>query len=190
MLRSLINSEKNYLKIEFAKDWANLIVKSYRKIHKNHIKELALLSKRLYYLDTPVPKYEYDSYFNLGFYYKDRLFVYDDKLYLEMRQYYRLSLPYLHKDLEKEGSQLNQDYEKFSFDKQKIIQWLTRNFINHNNSPQYLRNMLPDSFINLLRENKTNEVFVRLDRTKPTKEEDKDIINLINYYLLFKLLGN
>ena len=55
MLKSLINNEKDYLKMEFAKDWANLIVKSYRKIHKNHIKELALLSKRLYYLDTPVP---------------------------------------------------------------------------------------------------------------------------------------
>lgn len=190
MLSSLINSEKDYLKREFAKDWANLIVKPYRKIHKNQIKELALLSKRLYYRETPVPKYEYDSYFNLGFYYKDRLFVYDDEMYLEMRQYYRISLPYLHKDLEKEGSQLNQDYEKLSFEEQKIIQWLTRNFINHNNSPQYLRNILPDSFINLLRENKTNEVFVRLDRTKLTKEEDKDIINLINYYLLFKLLGN
>lgn len=107
-----------------------------------------------------------------------------------MRNYYRISLPYLHRDLEKEGSQLNQDYEKLSFEEQKITQWLTRNFINHNNSPQYLRNTFPDSFINLLRENKTNEVFVRLDRTKPTKEEDKDIINIINYYLLFKLLGN
>ena len=31
MLKSLINSEKDYLKIEFAKDWANLIVKSYRR---------------------------------------------------------------------------------------------------------------------------------------------------------------
>ena len=103
MLSSLINNEKDYLKMEFTKDWVNLIVKSYRKIHKNQIKELALLSKRLYYLDTPVPKYEYDSYFNLGFYYKDKLFVYDDELYLDMRQYYRISLPYLHKDLEKEG---------------------------------------------------------------------------------------
>ncbi|MFR7882314.1 MAG: hypothetical protein ACLU5J_13205 [Christensenellales bacterium] len=31
-----------------------------------------------------------------------------------MRNYYRISLPYLHRDLEKEGSQLNQDYEKLS----------------------------------------------------------------------------
>ena len=105
MLKSLINSEKDYLKMEFAKDWANLIVGPYRKIHKNQIKKLALLSKRLYYLDTPIPKYDYDSYFNLGFYFKDKLFVYDDEMYLEMRQYNRISLPYLHRDLEKEGSQ-------------------------------------------------------------------------------------
>ena len=38
MLSSLINSEKDYLKMEFAKDWANLIVGPYKKIHKNQIK--------------------------------------------------------------------------------------------------------------------------------------------------------